>query len=99
MRLRTAAVTKVNLATISALSDGSGGGGGGGGKGQQMALEEAVPLGVVMGQRGRRRGVIRSVDGPLPTLVVWLDTDNETPFVPPAETVTFAITNLGGPAG
>lgn len=97
MRLRTAAVTKVNLATISAVSDGSGGGGGG--RGQQMALEEAVPLGVVMGQRGRRRGVIRSVDGPLPTLVVWLDTDNETPFVPPAETVTFAITTLGGSAG
>lgn len=83
-RLRTSAVTKVHLAMLSPASETP--------DDDVPSLEEPVPLGAAFGQRGRRSGAIRPADGPLPTMVVWLDTDNDVPFVPPPDSITFAIT-------
>lgn len=55
-------------------------------------LEEPRPLVVAIGQRGGKKiGVTRPADGPLPTLVVWLETDNDAPFTPPPESLTFTM--------
>lgn len=60
--------------------------------GHRPRIEDERLLSSQIGQRARRSGVMRPVDGPLPTLVVWLDTDNDTPFTPAAESITFDIT-------
>lgn len=62
-----------------------------------LTLEEPALLSSVIGQRARRVGVTRPVDGPLPSLVVWLDTDNGTPCEPPHDSITFAITCVSSP--
>lgn len=58
-------------------------------------LEEPELMSMGIGQRGRRSGVKRAVDGPLPTLAVWLETDNDTPLTPPADSITLDITTPG----
>ncbi|CAM9280554.1 unnamed protein product [Ascophyllum nodosum] len=79
-RQRTSEVTAVHIAALTE------------GLTEVFALEEPTPLPTLMGQRGRRVGMTRPTDGPLPILVVWLETDNDTPFTPPAESITLALT-------
>ncbi|CAM9532999.1 unnamed protein product [Hapterophycus canaliculatus] len=91
-RQRTCAVTKVNLAalapTTAAASTSTP---------PTLTLEEPTLLSSVIGQRARRVGITRPVDGPLPSLVVWLDTDNDTPFQPPQDSISFLITCVSSP--
>ncbi|CAM9801278.1 unnamed protein product [Pylaiella littoralis] len=91
IRQRTAAVTKVNLAALAPQSAGGGT--------STPTLEEPAMLSSVIGQRARTRGILRPLDGPLPSLVVWLDTDNGSPYQPPPDSISFKITPLAGPAG
>lgn len=65
------------------------------GRASGSTLEETQLMAGGIGQRGRRNGVIRPVDGPLPTLVIWLDTDNDSPFTPSADSISLAITPPG----
>lgn len=58
-------------------------------------VEEPEVLSVGMGQRGRRSGIQRAVDGPLPSLLVWLETDNGTPLTPAADSIALDVTTPG----
>lgn len=91
IRQRTAAVTKVNLSALSPPAAT--------GTPSTPTLQEPVQLSSVIGQRARRSGIVRPLDGPLPSLVVWLDTDNDSPYQPPPDSISFAISPLSGPAG
>ncbi|CAN0389337.1 unnamed protein product, partial [Ectocarpus fasciculatus] len=94
-RQRTCAVTKVNLAALSpppasttARSPPS-----------EPTLQEPAMLGSVIGQRARKTGIKRPVDGPLPSLVVWCDTDNNSPFNPPLDSIAITIASVLRPTG
>lgn len=89
VRRRTSAVTDVHLGTLTRTTTLENR------RSQEETLEEPRTLSVGIGQRGRRNGVIRPVDGPLPVLVVWLDTDNKTPLTPPVESITLDISTSG----
>ncbi|CAM9825307.1 unnamed protein product [Scytosiphon promiscuus] len=91
IRQRTAAVTKVNLAAIAPSTTPSAS------TPPTLILEEPALLSSVIGQRVRRVGLTRPVDGPLPTLVVWLDTDNGTPCEPPHDSISFVVTRVSSP--
>ncbi|CAN0185598.1 unnamed protein product, partial [Ectocarpus fasciculatus] len=94
-RQRTCAVTKLNLAALSpppasstAPTPPS-----------EPTLQEPAMLGSVIGQRARRYGIVRPVDGPLPSLVVWFETDNNSPCEPPLDSVVLTITSVSNTTG
>lgn len=82
-------MTKVNLAALSSPTAASSSS-----SSSSPALEEPKVLPAVLGQRARQSGLERPVDGPLPSLVVWLETDNGSPCEPPPDSISFAITSV-----
>eukprot|EP00903_Cladosiphon_okamuranus_P018047 g16608.t1 len=93
-RQRTSAVVKVNLAALTLSTAGAGAS-----SSSSPTLEEPAMLPTVIGQRTRQTGLVRPVDGPLPSLVVWLDTDNGSPCEPPPESISFTVTSIAGASG
>eukprot|EP00752_Nemacystus_decipiens_P004173 g3816.t1 len=92
-RKRTSAVTKVNLAALKPSTSTSAS------ASTTPTLQQPAMLPTVIGQRARQTGLVRPVDGPLPSLVVWLDTDNGSPCEPPPESVSFTMTSVASSAG
>ncbi|CAM9441202.1 unnamed protein product, partial [Ectocarpus sp. 8 AP-2014] len=94
-RQRTCAVTKVNLAALSpppaSTTTPT--------PPSEPTLQEPAMLGSVIGQRARKTGIERPADGPLPSLVVWLDTDNESPCDPSLDSIGFTIASVSRTAG
>ena len=96
-RQRTCAVTKVNVAALAPSSSTSSSTPTP--SPASRTLEEPAILPSVIGQRARRNGLVRPVDGPLPSLVVWLETDNDSPCDPPPDSISFAITSRSDSGG
>lgn len=88
--MRTNAVTTVHLRTLKPAAAAAEEGGGV----ERDSLEKVDVLPAAIGKH-RRSGVNRPVDGPLPSLVVWVETDNETPFTPPTDSINLDISSSG----
>lgn len=84
VRQKTQAVTKVHLAAAVLTQGGDGGTSG-------FIREDPASLEGKHGQQQGKVGFVRPADGPLPTILVWVDRDDGSPCQPPHDSLGLEI--------